>query len=204
MTDFNPFTFFGRSIERSHFARGEPKEEALTQALARELLDYDPDTGILTWRARDCTWFDSDQDWRWWNKRYAGQRASSISKAGNHAYIKIFGRDYLAHRVIFLWMRGRWPYPQIDHSDQNRQNNLWKNLREVTHQENHKNVPLRSDNTTGHVGVYKRRNKYRAEIMVNRKQIQLGTFPTQQEAIEARVTAQRRHGYHENHGRVRT
>lgn len=60
----------------------------------RELLDYDPKTGALTWRAR--THLGST----WWNNRYAGKPAGSLTAEGYIA-VKIDDRNYLAHRLIW-------------------------------------------------------------------------------------------------------
>lgn len=57
---------------------------------------------------------------------------------------------------------------------------------------------LRTDNTTGHKGVYVKKGKktkYQAKIWIKRKSIHLGTYDTIQEAIEAREEAEKK--YHQ-------
>ncbi len=93
----------------------------LTQALVREFLDYDSDTGFLTWRARNLSWFKCERDWKIWNTRYAGQRAGAWDSC--YTRVSIFNKRYLTHRIIFLWMLSRWPNSQIDHIDHDPNNN---------------------------------------------------------------------------------
>lgn len=47
----------------------------LTAEIARELLDYDPLSGALTWKKRDRKWFSRSNQWKNWNGRYAGRQA---------------------------------------------------------------------------------------------------------------------------------
>ena len=47
----------------------------ITQEIIRKLLDYDPETGKLTWRARDRKWFKSDRDCNAWNAKLSGKEA---------------------------------------------------------------------------------------------------------------------------------
>lgn len=94
-----------------------------TQAIVREFLDYYPETGELwwKWRARKC--FSSDSDWKSWNTKLAGKPAGHISSDG-YWYIGLLYKQYRAHRIIWLWMTGVWPDPEVDHDNQDRSDNV--------------------------------------------------------------------------------
>jgi hypothetical protein len=112
-------------------------------SLARELFDYDPETGLLTWRV------DRPQ------RIKAGMIAGSMHKAG-YIRVKVHGKSYGVHRVIFLWVTGRWPKVDVDHEDLNKANNRWKNLREATLAQNRYNRVVRRDSKIGFKGVVRK------------------------------------------------
>jgi len=93
----------------------------------------------------------------------------------------------------------------IDHIDGNATNNLLSNLRLTTQRINTKNQCKRVTNTSGHMGVYwsNTRNKWVAEIKVDYKKVHLGVFVEKKEAVAARQTAEKKYGFHSNHGRRR-
>lgn len=80
----------------------------------------------------------------------------------------------------------------IDHINHNPLDNRRNNLRICTQQENDFNKSIQSNNTSGIPGVYfvKNRNKWQAQIKINRKNIFLGYFKTKEEAAEARRQAE--------------
>lgn len=160
-------------------------------ARARELLGYDPETGVLRWRVNRC------------NVVRSGDEAGYI-KGDGYRRIRIDGRDYLAHRIAFLIMEGRWPRDEIDHINRVKDNNRWINLREVSHQENGRNASRRSDNTSGHTGICwdKQGGKWRAHIRLNGRRKHLGRFDDLADAIVARKAAELQHGFHANHGKA--
>lgn len=181
----------------------EAKDD-LTQDTVRELLDYDPVTGFLTWRHRSEKWFSTTGSSVTWNKRFAGTRAGTNDSVDGQWYIRlrIMGRSYLAHRLIWFWVTGKIP-EEIDHTDQNKANNAWANLREVSHSENGRNTPLRSNNTSGVTGVnLNRHGKWQASIATAPGVIRhLGTFDSLAAAAMARREAETAHKYHPNHGK---
>lgn len=114
--------------------------------------------------------------------------------------LTIGGKDYLAHRVIWFMKTGIWP-DQIDHQDHDRSNNIWTNLSDVIHRKNQMNMSLKSNNSSGVNGVRILPSKrYCAFIMVQGKQISLGTYDTLDEAKSARQSADIKYGFHSNHG----
>ena len=175
----------------------------LTQDIAREFLDYDPDTGALTWRPREAKWFANTGASKTWNKRFAGKPAFTASDARNYKMGTILGENQKAHRVIWLWFYGEWP-DVIDHINGIPFDNRVANLRSVDTWSNCKNSSQRKDNTSGHTGVawYAPRNKWRVQISKDKKNSHVGYYNTLESALQARKVAEIENGYHENHGRA--
>ena len=157
---------------------------------------------------RPLSHFRSVQASAAWHRKYAGMPAGTkaTNRAGKtYRYLHCFGRVILAHRMAFLYVTGRLP-TMIDHIDGDGTNNKWRNLREVRGSaENNKNQRLRSDNTSGYVGViwFKPAKKWKARITVDGKHKSLGYFDSIDDAVNARLTAERRLGYSNNHGEKR-
>ena len=175
----------------------------VTQELVRELLDYDPATGALTWRRRRRHWFTSRGTWKSWNARCAGKPAFTYVVRVGRLSGAIFHQFYLAHRVIWLWMTGEWP-SEIDHKNRNAADNRWRNLREVPHQINLQNTSLSQINKTGRIGVCRTKHgSFRAQINVDGENIYLGCHKTLEAAAMARRVAEQHYGFSAGHGRRR-
>lgn len=183
--------------------RGDPAPN-VTPALLQEFLRYDPEAGKLYWRPRGEKWFDSAARCAWWNRRFAGQEAFTSPGGGESSYRcgAVLGLGLLAHRAIWAVVHGEWP-DQIDHINGDRADNRIVNLRNVTSDENHRNLARSRKNTSGRTGVChdKRSGKWLAYICVNGVQKRIGDFVRKDDAIAARVEAEMKHGYHPNHGR---
>lgn len=113
------------------------------------------------------------------------------------------GRTVTAQQIAWILMTGELPLNFIDHKDGNKSNNKWDNLREVTESENSRNQKLNINNKSGCMGVLQTKYKtYQVSIANNEnKSVFLGTFKTYEEAVKVRKEAERKYGYHANHGR---
>jgi hypothetical protein len=136
-------------------------------------------------------------------------KAKSGGLAGNkkqRGYIGIGlnGGDYKAHRLTFLYMTGSFPPDQVDHINGVTDDNRWANLRASTNAENSRNTCLRSDNTSGVLGVcwHKRDGAWIANIRKDGRKHHLGYFANLADAIAARKAAEVKYGFHPNHGRA--
>ena len=158
----------------------------LTAETARELLDYDPETGLFTWKERPLKYFRTEGYQRRWNDRYVGQPAFTTKTTGGYLQGYIFDKKWFAHRVAWLITHGDWPTHEIDHRDRDPSNNKLKNLRDVFASVNVINRGMNKNNTTGVVGVYRKRKKYMASIYRNGATHRTGPFETLQEAANAR------------------
>lgn len=152
----------------------------ITQELLKELLEYNSETGIFTW------------------KKFQNGRAVSGSVAGcvsgGYVHIKVCKERFTAHRLAWLYMTGSFPSGHIDHIDMDRSNNRIVNLRDSTRSENGQNrVRAQSNNSSGFLGVYKKKNskKWCAQIVVSKKNKFLGVFDTAEEASKAYLNAKR-------------
>lgn len=179
------------------------KYEILSPELLRQLLDYDPETGVLTWRHRALQFFADEGSQRKWNTRYAGKPAFTADDGAGYRPGTILYHKCRAHRVAWAMHYGRWPTKIIDHINQDRGDNRICNLREVDDLDNRRNCRKSKANTSGVTGVswWPQRRKWVAQIMVNRRRKCLGYFDTIEDAAAARKAAERKFQFHENHGR---
>lgn len=157
------------------------KSRSLTQERLRELLTYDPLTGVFTRRMPA-------------GGKLVGSEAGTVNAITGYVHIVIDYRNYYGHRLAFLWMLGKWPEPEADHENGKQNDNRWVNLREATKAEQAQNVPVKSNNTAGFVGVHKRKSDGRwvAEIMVRRRKHYLGSFDAVEQAGAAYLEAKAR------------
>lgn len=160
--------------------------------LVKLYLQYDKDTGHLTWIRSPGA------------RGRIGSRAGNLSQDRGNRIIQLFGKVYLEHRLIWFMEIGRWPVGDIDHINHNESDNSWKNLREVSRLLNNMNNSLRSDNTTGYVGVRKdsRFPGYVAEIQAGKKR-KSKKFKTLEEAAYQRLVWEKELGFHKNHGIIK-
>lgn len=157
-----------------------------TSADLNQIYNYDACTGALTF-AIDA---------------FAAKKDTLATKNHIQGYlhVRIGKKYYLAHRVIWCMIHGDWP-DQIDHINHNRKDNRLINLRNVSARSNQLNISLKRNNSSGINGVRKLPSgNFCAYIMVNRKQISLGTYLTLEEAKAARKQADKQYGFHVNHG----
>ncbi len=151
----------------------------LTAQRLRELLDYDQETGIFTWKIPRGAFKIGD--------------ASGSLKAAGYIYIGIDFESYLAHRLAWLHVHGEWPQNQIDHINGNRSDNRISNLRDVSTSENQQNQRrAKRNNKLGFLGVSAYGNKFGARINIPGRVINIGCFDTPEEAHAAYLAEKRK------------
>ena len=142
-----------------------------SQERLKELLHYDPETGVFTWRGGGR----------------AGAQAGSKNFNG-YWTLKILGQEYKAHRIAFLYMTGEFPPEETDHINRIKDDNRWINLRAVSKSENQKNMPVRKDSTSGCPGVNwdAPHNKWRVRLVHNSVRVELGFYTDLEQAVAVR------------------
>ena len=123
------------------------------------------------------------------HQRFIGSKAGYVNPKG-YRVIKFKGRLHGLHRVIFYYVNG-WLPNELDHKDRNPSNNSISNIRPTTTMLNTRNRKLTKGSKSGKIGVTYELGKWRARIMVNKKDKSLGTYKTCGEAIQARVKAEK-------------
>jgi len=175
----------------SHLRATSQGGDMITQSELKKHFHYNPDTGAFT-RNKALNF-----------KHKKGAYVGFISKRGC-IVIGFKGNQYKAHRLAFIYMEGGIDSGlQVDHINGRPTDNRWDNLRLVTQAENSRNCKLPSNNTSGAIGVWRRSadGKWNAEIKKNRKKIYLGSFVNFEDAVKVRKEAEKKYGFHENHGR---
>lgn len=171
-----------------------------TPEYLRERFRYDAKTGKLFWREAGPEHFKLRRTHLMWNTRFAGEEVGALLNPG-YLYVNLKKSVMLVHRIIWVIVYGYWP-EQVDHINHVRTDNRLSNLREVNASGNAQNTSLPADNTSGRIGVYwfKQRNTWYARIKVGPKNHHLGYFKEKNDAIAAREAAERKFGFHANHG----
>ena len=157
------------------------KYKPLTQKRLKELITYNPKTGIFKWKSS--------------GKGIRSDRVAGYKNYGGYIIIKINYHAYVASRLAFLWMKGYFPEHEVDHKDRIRHNNKWRNLRHATRICNMRNQSVSKLNKSGVTGVYKYDNKWMSQIGINNNRKNLGNYKTKIEAVQARWNAEVKYGF---------
>ena len=168
------------------------KNKPITQERLKELLEYNEETGVFTWKKTMS------------NRSVVGKVAGSINNRYLYRYIRIDCSGYRAHRLAFLYLNGEFPNGEVDHINHNRDDNRISNLRVVDRGEQMRNRRIGKSNKSGVMGVCwdVDRKKWRATITKNKHVIALGRFVDKCDAIAIRRAAEREMGFHKNHGKM--
>lgn len=151
--------------------------QELTQERLKELLHYDPDTGVFTWNVY---------------RKSGSSRGDVAGGRSPRGYrrIKLDGVFYQAHKLAWLYVHGVMP-AMLDHRNRVKDDNRLLNLRPATKIENGQNMSVQSRNASGVTGVTRRRSqrKWLARITYMGRLIYLGTFDTLEGAAKAYASA---------------
>lgn len=143
----------------------------LTQARLKELIHYNPTTGIFM--------------------RKFSRMSKIVGSPDKDGYltIGIDGKNLKSHRLAFLYMNGRMPDGEVDHVNLKKSDNRFENLRDASRGQNMTNTKTYSNNASGAKGVHwhKKTMKWQASIMSNGKCFYLGLH----EDIESAAAAVR-------------
>ena len=158
----------------------EVERKALDSSRLKELLEYDEDTGVFVWLQT--------------RRVKAGSVAGCADKNG-YWRIWIDQREYLAHRLAWLYVHGEWPKDQIDHRDGNRSNNRICNLRECSMAQNNQNALRKPGIGSPYTGVRwaKNRQAWEAKIGFSGVSKHLGYFSDPEAARDAYLAAKSNH-----------
>jgi hypothetical protein len=147
-----------------------PKVQPFPISLLYERYSYDPLRGVLI-------------------SKFLGRPLSCKNRA-NSTYVAVgYGvgdsRTYYTTygRLVMAWLLGFWPTDDVDHIDRDTSNNRAWNLRIVTRRVNTQN------RGTFKGGATKDRNRWKARIRIDGKQMHLGMFDTKEEAVRAYLAA---------------
>lgn len=153
------------------------------QDYLHECFEYLP-SGILLWKERPHTHFNSFQTWRMWNARFAGDQSGTVEQK----YLRVLLNKvpYLVHRIIFKMHHNEEP-EEIDHINRIRSDNRIDNLRAANAYLNQNNKSNNLSKRSGHSGITwdKSKDKWKAQTRLQGKQLYVGLFNSIPEALEA-------------------
>lgn len=149
-----------------------------------QLVTYDSVNGVLRWAARR-------------GRVGPGERVGGVDREG-YRRVRIDNRQYLEHRLVWLWHHGSFPRI-LDHIDRDRCNNRIENLRLCNESQNAANAGPAIHNTSGYRGVHYEgeRDKWvaRMRLVVDGKRTRhrIGRYDTAEDAAIAYNLHMRRH-----------
>lgn len=160
-------------------------------------MDYDPATGQFCWRntfaaGMCCARLHS-------RPKPGDVVRGTRNQALGYLYIALLGKVYLAHRLVWLHVHGKFPARglHIDHKNHDGFDNRLCNLRVATRSQNFANSRLRSDNTSGYRGVnwHSQGKKWRASVWFNGKEVKSKNYDDIRDAVKWRdAVAKELHG----------
>lgn len=166
------------NLSMDSMARGK-RDNPLDVERLREVLNYDPETGIFRWKISPR------------NRTLPGDIAGFKNDSG-YMLCTIDQQTIRLHRAAWALHYGEMPRKHIDHINGIRDDNRIENLRLATVSENCQNSALRKTSKTGVKGVHFRKDtgKFSVTITVNKKTMHLGCFDKIEDAKAARLRAE--------------
>jgi hypothetical protein len=166
-------------------------------AIVRQSFRYED--GRLFWLVRPRSHFRNDRTWKAMNSQFAGREAGfDVFLERQNCWqwrVTLFGRMILRHLIVWALHHGEWPTTDLDHKNRDSLDDRIENLRLATSSQNGANRVKQSNNTSGFKGVswdwYNRR--WRAQISVEKKRINLGNYDTPEEAHAAYCRAAKKY-----------
>lgn len=96
--------------------RGKTKDPSFSHDRVREVLDYNPATGVFVWKISPA------------KNVKAGSIAGGNGEGTGYRYIRVDGAEVIASRLAFFYVTGSWPDRRVRHKNGNRQDLRFENL----------------------------------------------------------------------------
>lgn len=131
-------------------------KEIPNQDYLRECFDYIFETGQLVWLNRPDLHFASSRAGKIFNGRFSGKVAGHYHTRNGYLEVRLDGKLYKGHRIIWKLLTGEDPENMLDHIDGDVSNNKIENLRIANAQENARNGskrPKKANSTSVYKGV---------------------------------------------------
>ena len=159
---------------------GSANRREVEIAVLHEALQYNPDSGVLTWKERPRNHFASVGAWLRWNKQFSGTRAGA--NHGRYRQVCVNAVRMKEHRVVWAMVHGFWPPEEIDHINRNGHDNRIDNLRSCSRGENCRNRSTFKNNVLGVRCVRFDKGKYIVRIQRGGVRRTVGRFDSLEEA----------------------
>ena len=118
-------------------------KDLLSQQRLKEILSYDPETGIFHWLVQKG------------NRVHPGDIAGAPCLPSRpYIHIQIDGRKWKAHRLAWLYVYGEHPLDVIDHINGRHDDNRLCNLRSVSQSVNNANARRQKKSRSDYIGVH--------------------------------------------------
>lgn len=145
--------------------------DELTQDELKKRLIYDASSGIFS---------------RIITAKSKNLKVGYIRKDG-YRYIRGDKKQYLAHRLVWLYVNGKFPNKLIDHINGIKDDNRICNLREANNSQNGMNKTKLKNNTSGYKGVCldKKSGKWVAQTRVDGRKKLIGRYESPEDASKA-------------------
>lgn len=186
--------------------RGSRYQPLPALAFLKECFQLKEPDGILVWKRRPREHFVTDFAWKTFNTKWCGKSAGTVyiaagRKSGaKYLRVMLLKRQWYSHRIIYYLRTGIDPLDnQVDHEDGDGLNNRRRNHRLADNETNCRNQSISNNNTSGKLGVFKRRTGW--VVYIGSEYV--GHFKQFTKAVTARSEAAKARGYHTSHGRAK-